>query len=256
MVRPLPVIGPHTGTIANIKSDIIGRGTHFVDDSLYSVRSTWRDITSLTLTNRVQKIIIELEPVRITKLGVNENQPFSSKSTSSTEPKENQAHSAFIENNSLKVTATHPKNKTPVTPPTKVQKSKTGASEYKTGLKFYKGIGEASKNFKTARKWFLKAAAKDNAAAQYNLGIMSYLGQGIEKSFSDAAKWFEYAAIQDNTLAQYNLGFMYYEGKGVAKDYLQAFMWVDRAARLGDKKAIQARPTIEKMLPKDLIQGK
>ncbi len=256
LVSPLPVIGPHTETIANTKSDIIDRGAYLVDDSLYLVRSKWRDINNFTLTNRVQKIIIELEPVRITKVVANGNQPFASKTTSPTEPKKSKIHSTFIENNSLKITATHPKNETPVTPPTKVPQNKTGANKYKIGMKFYKGIGEASKNLKTARKWFLEAAALGNAAAQYNLGIMSYLGQGIEQNFSDAAKWFEYAAKQDYTLAQYNLGFMFYEGKGVKKNYLQAFMWIDRAARLGDKKAIQARPTIEKMLPEDLIQGK
>ena len=85
---------------------------------------------------------------------------------------------------------------------------------------------------------------------------MAYLGQGTEQSYEEAAIWFERAAKQDNTLAQYNLGFLFYEGKGVRKDVLQAFMWIDRAARLGDKKAIKALETLEKLLPKDLIEAK
>ena len=158
-----------------------------------------------------------------------------------------------------KATIAHPvKKPTPKPRPTPppAEKMDTGTSEHKTGLTFYKGIGGASKSFKTARKWFLLAADKANAAAQYNLGIMAYLGQGTEQSYEEAAIWFERAAKQDNTLAQYNLGFLFYEGKGVRKDVLQAFMWIDRAARLGDKKAIKALETLEKLLPKDLIEAK
>ena len=73
----------------------------------------------------------------------------------------------------------------------------------------------------------MKSTTKGNAAAQYNLGVMSYMGQGMEKIFSDAAKWFEQAANQDNTLAQYNLGFLFFEGKGVAKKLFTGF-YVDR----------------------------
>jgi hypothetical protein len=253
MVRPLPVLGPHTETIINIKTNITDGGAYFIDDAMYFVTSTWLNIIDFSLTNHAQKIVIELDPVRTTKTTLNSHQPFTSKEIPLTK---SPPHLVTVADNPLGVPRARPKNKTSITPASKTQKNNTGASEYKTGLTFYKGIGEASKNFKTAREWFLKAAAKANAAAQYNLGIMSYLGQGIDQNFSDAAKWFEQAAKQDNSLAQYNLGFMFYEGKGVAKDYLQAFMWIDRAARLGDKKAIQARPTIEKMLPKDLIQGK
>jgi len=253
MVRPLPVIGPHTETIVNVKNDITDGGARFANETLYRVKSTWRDITGFSLTNHTQKVVIELEPVRTTKSGVNEHKPIPSKSISATGQKKIPIHTAPAEEEPQKVVVSHPKNKTPLTP---IPQMAIGASEYKTGLTFYKGIGDASRNFKTAREWFLKAAAKGNAAAQYNLGIMSYMGQGIEQNFSNAAKWFEQAAKQDNTLAQYNLGFLFYEGKGVTKDYSQAFMWIDRAARLGDKKAIQARPTIKKLLPKDLIQGK
>ena len=256
IVRPLPLVGTHTDKIISIKTDITDIGTYFIDDTLYAVKSTWRGIIGFSLTNRTQKVVIELEPIRIKKLGENSHQPFTSKVMSSTELKKNKPNLALVENNSLKVTPAHPEDKTPVNFTTKIQQTSPGASEFKTGLKFYKGIGEISKNFKTARQWFLRAAAKDNAAARYHLGIISYLGQGREQSFTDAAKWFEQAAKQENPLAQYNLGLMLYEGKGVVKDYLQAFMWIDRAARLGDKKAIQARPIIEKLLPKNLSLGK
>jgi hypothetical protein len=253
IIRPLPVIGLHTDTIVNIKKDITIRGAYLVEDTLYAVTSTWRNISDFSLTKSNQKVVINLVPLRTTNSEANKLHTIISKTMSTTNPKKNQQHTTPVEENLLKVVTTHPKKKSPLTP---IPQTTSGASEHKTGLTFYKGIDGALKNFKTARKWFLKSAAKGNAAAQYNLGIMSYTGQGIEQDFSDAAKWFEQAAKQGNTLAQYNLGFLFYEGKGVAKDYSQAFVWIDRAARLGDKKAIQARPTIEKLLPEDFIKEK
>jgi tetratricopeptide (TPR) repeat protein len=120
--------------------------------------------------------------------------------------------------------------------------------DHKRGLRYYK-----LKNFKKATKWFLQAAKKGYASAQYNLGIMSYLGQGIPKDYSQAANWFEKAGNQDHASAQYNLGYIYYEGKGVEKDNLQAYMWIDRSANLGDKKAIKARDSMQIVLPKDIF---
>ncbi len=140
-------------------------------------------------------------------------------------------------------------------PPPAAPKTDDGATAHKKGLSFYKGVGEA-KNFKTARKWFEEAAKKGHAAAQYNLGIMSYLGQGTEQDYLRASEWFRMAAEQDHALAQYNLGFLYYGGKGVEKDDLQAFMWIDRAAGLGDEKAIKARDTLTKILPKEIFKKK
>ncbi len=135
-------------------------------------------------------------------------------------------------------------------PPTR--KDPTADQDHKRGLLFYKGIG-VDKDFKKAAQWFRRAANKSHAGAQYNLGIMSYLGQGVEQDFAKAALWFQRAGEQDHAPAQYNLGFLYYEGKGVDKDSLQAFMWIDRAANLGDEKAIRARETLQKALPKEIF---
>ncbi len=120
--------------------------------------------------------------------------------------------------------------------------------DHKRGLSYYK-----VKNFKKAAKWFLQAAKKGYASSQYNLGVMSYLGQGVPQNFTQAANWFEKAGNQDHASAQYNLGYIYYEGKGVEKDNLQAYMWIDRSANLGDKKAIRARDSMQIVLPKEIF---
>ena len=38
------------------------------------------------------------------------------------------------------------------------------------------------------------------------------------------------AAEQGNAAAQYNIGVMYYKGQGVPQDYVQAHMWFNLAA--------------------------
>ncbi len=125
--------------------------------------------------------------------------------------------------------------------------------DHKRGLFFYKGIG-VDKDFKKAAQWFSQAAKKGHAGAQYNLGIMSYLGQGVPQDYAQAIIWFEKAGEQDHADAQYNLGFLYYEGKGTKKNDLQAYMWIDRSANLGDEKAIRARDTLQKALPKEIFK--
>ncbi len=138
------------------------------------------------------------------------------------------------------------------TAPTAGAKDPSAEQDHKRGLLFYKGIG-VDKDFKKAAQWFKQAARKGHARAQYNLGIMSYLGQGVPQDYARAAAWFKKAGEQDHAAAQYNLGFLYYEGKGVEKDDLQAFMWIDRSANLGDEKAVRARETLQKALPKEIF---
>ena len=135
---------------------------------------------------------------------------------------------------------------------TGASKDPSAGQDHKRGLLFYKGIG-VDKDFKKAARWFKQAARKGHARAQYNLGIMSYLGQGVPQDYAQAAVWFKKASEQDHAAAQYNLGFLYYEGKGVEKDDLQAFMWIDRSANLGDEKAVRARETLQKALPKEIF---
>ena len=135
----------------------------------------------------------------------------------------------------------------------KVIRDASADQDHKRGLLFYKGIG-VDKDFKKAAQWFKQAAKKGHAGAQYNLGIMSYLGQGVPQDYAQAITWFEKAGEQDHAGAQYNLGFLYYEGKGVEKDDLQAYMWIDRSANLGDEKAIRARETLQKALPKEIFK--
>jgi len=64
LVQPLPVVGAHADAIVDFKSNITDSASHMVDDAVYSVTSTWREIASFSLADKPQRVVIELEPIR------------------------------------------------------------------------------------------------------------------------------------------------------------------------------------------------
>ncbi len=114
---------------------------------------------------------------------------------------------------------------------------------------------------------FYTLAKKDDAKAQYNVGLIYANGKGVQKNLSKAKKWYEKAAKQGNGPAQYNLAQLYHaagetdahgyekaveagimqaynnlddlymEGKGVKQDQQKAFELFQKAASLGDNSA-------------------
>ena len=84
-------------------------------------------------------------------------------------------------------------------------------------------------DFKTAVKWFQKAADRGNADAQNNLGFCYHEGQGVPQDYDEAVKWYLKAADQGFAFAQNNLGFCYQEGQGVPKNYNEAVKWYLKA---------------------------
>ena len=41
-----------------------------------------------------------------------------------------------------------------------------------------------------AARWYRKAADQGNAAAQFNVGMMYELGQGVMQDYAEAARWY------------------------------------------------------------------
>ena len=66
---------------------------------------------------------------------------------------------------------------------------------------FRRGQG-VSKNDPTAAKWFMLAASKGNADAQYILGGLYRRGKGVPKNQETALKWYKLAAKQGHALEQ------------------------------------------------------
>jgi len=83
----------------------------------------------------------------------------------------------------------------------------------------------------------LPLAEKDNAEAQYYVGLMYANGQGELKNEITAAGWYLQSAGGGNVNAQLALGDMYAFGRGVAEDDAQAEVWSWRAATAGNVEA-------------------
>ena len=69
------------------------------------------------------------------------------------------------------------------------------------------------------REESLRAQAEQgNAVAQYNLGLMSYDGEGMPQDDAEAFQWFRRAAEQGYADAQLSLGVMHANGQGLPQD--------------------------------------
>ena len=106
-------------------------------------------------------------------------------------------------------------------------------AQFSLGAMYDMGNG-VTQNYAEAMKWYLKAAEQENANAQSNLGLMYEKGQGVKQDYSEANKWYQKAAEQGNTSAQFNLGLSLYFGKGITQNYTEAFNWLLKAANSGD----------------------
>jgi hypothetical protein len=86
------------------------------------------------------------------------------------------------------------------------------------------------KDYAAAVYWYLKAAGQGHANAQYNLANMYEDGQGVLGDGTvAAAAWYRRAADQGYAPAQANLAAMYINGRGVQRDYVQAYKWLTLA---------------------------
>jgi len=114
-------------------------------------------------------------------------------------------------------------------------------AQYEIGYLYAVGNG-MPQDFPRAGEWYKKAAAQGYAKAQFNLGVLYYEGHGVPQDSAKAREWFEKAAAQGYATAQLNLGMLYDSGLGVPKDSLRAYMWFSVAAAhlSGDQQKLAA----------------
>lgn len=67
MLKSVPGAGPHVDVVIDAKHDLSDGLSNFVDDTVYSVKSTWRDLITYSPTNRIPRVVIELDPVRVSQ---------------------------------------------------------------------------------------------------------------------------------------------------------------------------------------------
>jgi hypothetical protein len=128
-------------------------------------------------------------------------------------------------------------------------------AQFYLGLMYYMGQG-VSEDYAEAFKWFRKAAEQGHAVVQFNIGGMYYMGQGVPKDYAEALKWYKNAAEQGHAGAQLNLGGMYASGRGVPRDYVMSYMWANLAASQGEETASELRSIVEKeMTPEQIVEA-
>jgi TPR repeat protein len=118
------------------------------------------------------------------------------------------------------------------------RKAEAGDAEAQSdlGLMYFLGQG-VEQDYKEAVEWWRKAAEQGDAKAQRNLGVMYANGRGVEQDYRQAVEWYRKAAEQGYAGAQCNLGLMYRYGQGVQQDYEEAAKWYGKAAAQGDTEA-------------------
>lgn len=103
-------------------------------------------------------------------------------------------------------------------------------------LKMGEQLARVGNNFE-AFKWFKKAADKNNAEAEYKLGVMYDKGLGIDQDPILGSAYFNLAAVRGHAEAMNNFGNMYEEGRGVQQSYSSAIEWYSKAAEAGNAMA-------------------
>jgi TPR repeat protein len=107
------------------------------------------------------------------------------------------------------------------------------SAQYGLGELYSLGNGVARDDREAAR-WYQRAAASGHVAAQSKLGALYDEGRGVPQSLSKAMKWYRKAAQRGDLDAQISLGLIYGTGRGVPQNYFQAEKWFRLAAEQGD----------------------
>lgn len=85
--------------------------------------------------------------------------------------------------------------------------------------------------------WLEQRVKNGDAVAQYRLGVLYALGDGVTQDYQRAATLFKTAAEEGVTEAEYNIAVMYAEGLGTPRDPNQAVFWYRKAAAQGSASA-------------------
>jgi tetratricopeptide (TPR) repeat protein len=106
------------------------------------------------------------------------------------------------------------------------------AAQYKLGVMYEIGEG-VPENDAEAVQWYRKAAEQGSVEAKARLGAFYLLGRAVEHDPNKALRWIGEAAEQGHAGAQSLLGFLYQEGVIVPLDVAEAVAWYRKAAEQG-----------------------
>jgi TPR repeat protein len=137
---------------------------------------------------------------------------------------------------------------------TPLAKSGNADAEHLLGLMYYMGRG-VQRDYKQAFAWHYKAALQGKADAQYVIGAMYYTGNAVPLDQKLAVTWFRKAAEQGHPDAQHALGLMYrYHVAGMPQDMVIAYMLWNLAAASGHHSATEQRAIIARQMTQEQIE--
>ena len=113
----------------------------------------------------------------------------------------------------------------------KAKAGDTGA-QYQLGRMYYMGDG-VLQDYAQAEFWFRKGAEKGDADSQFMLGGLYHFGQSVPHDEGKAFAWIMKAAQQGHGDAEFFISTCYSEGWGVAKDNAQTIAWLRKGAEQG-----------------------
>lgn len=102
-------------------------------------------------------------------------------------------------------------------------------AEYNLGQLYRLGQG-VQINYLTAQSYYIKAAENNHPLAELQLGTMYYSGKLGPEQEEDAFYWLEQAAQHNNAQAQWMVGIMSYNGQGTSKNSIAAYSWLTLAS--------------------------
>ena len=139
---------------------------------------------------------------------------------------------------------------------TPLAKSGNRDAQHLLGLMYYMGRG-VQRDYKQAMAWHRKAARQGKADAQYVVGAMYYTGNSVPQDQKEAVSWFRKAAEQGHAEAQHALGLMYrYHVAGMPQDVVLAYMLWNLASAGGNANATEQRASIARqMTPEQIEEG-
>lgn len=100
---------------------------------------------------------------------------------------------------------------------------------YKQGLSYKK-----EKSYEMAHECFFKAAEKNYASAQGQLGNLYAYGLGVNHDYTKAMEYYKKGAKAGHSICQRKVGVFYANGLGVERNYKKAKKWYGRAADNND----------------------
>lgn len=110
------------------------------------------------------------------------------------------------------------------------------AAEFALGSMYLVGNGVAADEF-YALGWLRKAAAHGHSGAQCELAAMYGDGIAVQRDAKVSASWARKSALQGDPAGQLQLAMDYTIGEGMPQDFVQAFSWRLKSARQGLVKA-------------------